>query len=327
MMGSMKIRIVTGFILLLVAALVSLLLLSQKQKSTTEPSKEVFKSAYAVTHVPLPDTLSVAGESVPMDIWYVKESLERELLVNVYWQSNTLLMIKRASRWLPEIKQTFRQMGVPEDLAFLALVESALTGTTSPAGAEGHWQFLESTAKSYGLVINDEVDERYHLQKATRAAGLYLQAAYGRFGSWVLAAAAYNRGMEGLSKAISQQGENNFFKLWLNQETSRYIYRLLAIKLILEHPADYGFYLKHADLYPPIASDLIRIDTLINDLPAFAHSQGISFRTLKEYNPWLKKYSLNGSVRTYELAIPKGRKLSYPDDWGDKQEGYFNGNY
>jgi len=316
---------ITTLTLVLIFGCAAIIFWSQKPDVSEPTNDRAFKSSYAIMQVPLPKELSLAGQRIPIETWYVRESLERELLVNVYWQSNTLLMIKRASRWMPEIKQIFKGMGVPEELAYLSLVESALTGAVSPAGAEGYWQFLESTGRSYGLEINSEVDERYHLTKSSRAAAKYLLDAKAKFGDWLLAAAAYNRGMDGLSKAIDNQKEKGFFDLWLNAETTRYIYRLLAIKLIVENPAEYGFRLRAMDLYPPLDCDTVTVDTSISDLPSFAHQLGISFRTLKELNPWLQRYTLTVKSGSYQILIPKDGKITYPNSWFDEPNRHYIG--
>jgi len=188
---------------------------------------------YAIYPVELPEELDFAGEKVPLDYFDVKESLDMELLINVYWQSHTMLLIKRANRYFPEIKSILEKNGIPEDLVFIPVAESDLTNAVSPRQAVGFWQFVSATAREHGLEVNNEVDERYHIGKSTQAACRFLKESYQRYGSWTMAAASYNMGRAGLDEQIERQKINYYYDLLLNEETGRYIYRLLALKLIL----------------------------------------------------------------------------------------------
>jgi hypothetical protein len=261
---------------------------------------------------PIPKTLEFAGEKVPLERYDVREALDRELLVNVYWQSNILLYCKRACRYFPVIESILKAEGVPEDFKYLALIESGLTNAVSPAKAVGFWQFLKETGANYGLEITDEVDERYHLEKATHAACQYLKKSYSQYHSWVLAAAAYNMGDGGVKRNIEKQQTASYWDLLLNEETSRYIYRILAAKLILSNPQHYGVYLQAGDLYHPVQVNRIEIDTSVSNLVDFAISQGISYKQLKTVNPWLRSDKLTNKLgKKYTVLIPQKEYLIY----------------
>lgn len=273
---------------------------------TKEEKTETFASRYCLSSPPIPDTLRFAGENVPIDRYDVREALDRELLVNIYWQSNILLYCKRAYRFFPVIEPILKEEGVPDDFKYLALIESGLTNAISPAKATGFWQFMKETAIHHGLEINEEVDERYHLEKSTYAACQYLKKSYKQQGSWVLAAAAYNMGDGGVKQNITKQKTASYWDLLLNEETSRYVYRILAVKLILSNPQDYGINLQITDLYQPLQVRQITVDTSITNLVDFAISQGITYKQLKNVNPWLRSDKLtNRSGKKYTFILPK----------------------
>jgi len=260
----------------------------------------------------LPTHINFCGENVPDDTFYVSEQLDREILVNTYWHSNTLLIFKIAYRWLPIIEPILKENGIPDDFKYLAIIESNLKNVTSPAGAKGYWQLMEKTAKQYGLIVNKEVDERYNVEKATVAACKYLKDAHRKFGSWTLAAASYNMGIGGLNKRLTQQEVKSYYDLLLNEETARYVYRTLAIKMIFNNPSKYGFTLREKDLYPPLSYHTVEVDSSVTSWLAFAQEQNISYRLLKEFNPWLRSTKLtNSSRRTYQIKIPIRKYLSF----------------
>lgn len=252
-----------------------------------------------------PTNIDFAGEEAPLNISDVRERLDRELLINANLDATTLLIIKRANRAFPIIEPILAKYQVPDDFKYLAVIESGLVNAVSPAGARGVWQFMPATAKEKGMEVNDMVDERYHLEKSTEAACKYLVEAKAKFGSWTLAAASYNGGMTGVNKQIEMQQVSNYYDLLLNDETSRYVFRILALKEIMKDPAKYGFAIDLNQLYVNLPSKIITVDTSITDLAAFAKTQGINYKILKIHNPWLRdKKLLNPSKKKYELQIP-----------------------
>jgi hypothetical protein len=254
----------------------------------------------------VPTVLSFAGEPVPVNDVDVRERLDRELLVNTYWHSNMLLSFKRANRFFPVMEPILQQQGVPDDFKYLALIESGLANVLSPAGAAGFWQILKTTGSEYGLEIGKDVDERYHVEKATVAACAYLKAAKEKFGSWTAAAASYNMGMGGLNKQMARQGATNYYDLLLNSETSRYVFRIIAVKEIYENPAKYGFKFTKNDLYHPVPSKTVEIAAPIEDLAELAGTYGVTYKALKIHNPWLRDKHLKSHDKdTYVLEIPE----------------------
>ncbi len=256
--------------------------------------------------VKLDKPFSFAGEALPMDNFDVRERLDREIIINSYRHSSTILNMKMAHRYFPIIEPILAAEGVPDDFKYLAMAESDLRNVTSPAGAKGYWQFMEAMAEHYGLEVNREVDERYHIEKATHAACAYIKDAYDRFGSWTMAAAAYNRGGTGLNRELERQGTESFYDMNLNEETSRYIFRIVALKEIVSHPESYGFQIDEDSKYPPLLDfSILTIDTTINDLGEFARDRGTTYRMLKVYNPWMIASRLpNSSRKRYQIKIP-----------------------
>ncbi|MHB8580078.1 MAG: lytic transglycosylase domain-containing protein [Ignavibacteriaceae bacterium] len=258
-----------------------------------------------ITSPEIPSELNFAGEKVPLNNFEVKERIDRELIVNTYWFSSTILGMKRANRWFPVIVPILKKYKVPEDFKYLPLIESNLSNTTSYAGAVGFWQFTEEPAKKYGLEINDEVDERYNVEKSTEAACKYLLDAYSELNSWTLAAASYNMGLNGINKLILKEKADNYYNLLLSEETSRYVARILAMKIIFSDPHKYGYYLEPGDFYPPLKTTDVTIDSSIDNWADYAISHGINYKTLKYYNPWLRDISLkNKNNETYILKMP-----------------------
>ena len=248
-----------------------------------------------------------AGELLPMENFDVRERLDRELMVNSYWHSSTILNIKSSARFFPLFEKTLKEYGIPEDFKYIAVAESSLRNATSPAGAKGIWQFMESVGASFGLEINREVDERFHVEKATQAACKHILGLKERFGSWTLAAAAYNVGPTKLAREKEEQRADTYYDLNLNQETSRYIFRLVAIKEILNNPKTYGFYLDEEDYYQPLDDyAVVETDETIANLGDFAKKYGTTYRMLKVYNPWLRTGKLtNSRKKMYEIRLPK----------------------
>ncbi len=260
---------------------------------------------YTIKALKMPKGLTFAGEEVPTDRFDIKERMDRELLVNTYWQSNGLLLIKRAHKYFPIIEPLLKKYGIPDDFKYLAVAESGLQNNSSPAGASGFWHFLRSSAKEYGLEVNRNVDERYNLELATKVAADYLKKSKERFGSWTLAAAAYNAGNARISRSLKTQQVNSYYDLLLNSETSRYVFRIVALKEILSQPKQYGFEFDKEDLYVLPKTRTVKVDTVITNIASFAKQFNTNYKELKLYNPWLRENKLNNRTRKlYHIQIP-----------------------
>jgi hypothetical protein len=278
---------------------------STRYKSDEEPVTKSISNMPRITAPKLPSSYTLFGEKVPIDVFDIKDRLDRELVVNTYMQGSTVQIIKQMKRWFPLIEQRLKENGVPDDFKYLAVAESALMPAKSGVGASGFWQFMKGTGPSYGLEINEYVDERYHVLKSTDAACGYLKDAYAKFNNWTAAAASYNCGMGGYNGASTSQGTYNFYNLWLPDETMRYIYRIMALKYILENPERSGFYLDGSDTYKPYKTKTINVNTSINSLVQFALENGTNYKSIKVLNPWLRDKSLpNKSGKNYQILIP-----------------------
>jgi hypothetical protein len=272
-----------------------------KVKSTTEET-----NGYNVYALDVPTDLNFAGEQLPLDNPDIYERMDRELLVNTYWQSNGLLMFKRAQKYFPIIEPILKENGIPEDFKYLAVIESGLTNAVSPAGARGFWQIMKTTGRENGLEINSNVDERYHLEKATKVACKYLKEAKAKFGDWTLAAASYNAGKAGIGRRLEEQNVSDYYDLLLGEETGRYMFRIVALKEILNNAEKYGFNFKEKHLYEFVPTTKVKIDTAVTDFTRFAEKFGINYKILKIHNPWLREPHLNNKSRKlYQIAIPK----------------------
>lgn len=279
---------------------------SAKMTEEDDLYRRSFLANNKIFSIPIPKNLSFANEKLPTYDFTVLESMERELLVNTYFHSQTILMHKRANRWLGFIAGILKKNGVPDDFKYIALIESNFTNTVSPKGAAGFWQFLNGAGKQYGLEINDEIDERYHVEKSTEAACKYFKEAFRIFNNWTLAAASYNIGIDGLKNQLEKQKANSYYDLYLNEETARYIFRILAVKEVISNPKDYGYQLRKKDLYPTIPTLKIPVDSSITDLAGFAAMNNTNYKILKYFNPWLKNSSLSNKDRkTYQIELPK----------------------
>lgn len=276
---------------------------SNSQDSIRHDSAFFRNPAY---QIPLPDSLTFSGEKVPLSYFDVRESLDRELQLNTYWHSQTLLVLKRASRFFPVIEPILKEKGLPDDFKYLAVAESALAQEISPSKAVGFWQILEKTGKELGLEINKDVDERYNIEKSTKAACDFLQKSYNKFGNWTMAAASYNFGANGIDRQIDRQEDGSYYNLVLGDETGRYLYRILAFKVIFENPKKYGFILNKSDLYPPLKYYDVVIDTPITNIAKFAEHYSTNYKMLKNFNPWLRNNFLpNISKKKYTIHIPE----------------------
>ena len=252
-----------------------------------------------------PAQIDFAGERVPLQIADVQERLDRELLVNKHLNASTLLILKRAQRAFAIIEPILKKNGIPDDFKYVAVIESGLVNVVSPAGAKGIWQFMPDTAKEIGLEVNENIDERYHLEKATEAACAYFLKAKEKFCNWTLVAASYNAGGTGIKKQLDIQKVSNYYDLLLNDETSRYVFRILALKQIMEHPEQYGFPITEEEQYKIVATKKITIDSSVTDLASLAIQQGINYKILKIHNPWLRTTKMvNPTNKKYQLEIP-----------------------
>lgn len=296
--------------------LINAVAVSQQENNIFEPSSFATEAlhekennqpnGYNVYALDLPKELDFAGERVPLEIPDVYERLDREFLVNTYWQSNGLLLIKRSNKYFPIIEPILKRNGVPDDFKYLALIESGLLDVVSPSGASGFWQFMKAAAIEHGLEVNNNVDERYHLEKATQAACDYLKKAKQSTGSWTMAAAAYNAGIAGMNNQATAQQTSNYYDLWLNTETSRYVFRILAVKEIMKNPKKYGFNFEKRHLYNEVPTFNVKIETSIENLADFAKQHNITYKELKIHNSWLRDRKLeNKSGKTYYIKIPK----------------------
>ena len=301
----MKSNLSSMNVFVVILALAYLFISFTNSKLDDKTYKNEFINKYAVFSIIKPKNVDFAGEKVDVnsnDLW---QRFDKELLKNTYWQSNTLLYIKRANKYFPVIEPILKKNNIPEDFKYLAVIESGLENVTSPSGAKGFWQFLKSTAKEYDLEVNYAVDERYNLEKSTQAACDYLNDAFEKFNSWTLAAAAFNMGMNGLQKALDNQKVKNYYDLHLNSETSRYVFRILAVKEILQNPQKYGFVIRKKDMYLAEKYYVVEIDSTVNNLYEFCENYSISYQQLKNYNPWLLISKLpDESRKKYFLKIP-----------------------
>lgn len=255
--------------------------------------------------VEYPSDMDFCGEKVPTDQADVKERLDREMLVNINLNASTAILIKRANKVFPIIEPILAKYNVPDDFKYLAVIESGLINAISPSGAKGVWQFMPGTAKESNLEVTEQVDERYHIEKSTQAACEYLIKAKNKFGNWTVAAASYNGGMTGLQNHINFQQTSDYYNLWLTEETSRYVFRILALKEIMKNPEKYGYLIPKEALYPKISTKKIMVDSTITNLSTFAIRQGINYKILKTHNQWLRDKKLdNPTKKVYEIEIP-----------------------
>jgi hypothetical protein len=287
-------------------SLSGLLIFAVQDAPSDENLEKKIINDYNVYALNVPDKLDFAGEEVPLQDPDILERMDRELLVNTYWQSNGLLMFKRANKYFPVIEPILAKNGIPDDFKYLAVIESGLTNAVSPANAKGFWQIMRTTGRENGLEINHNVDERYHLEKSTEVACKYLLEAKEKFGTWTLAAAAYNAGMSGISRRLDKQSSQTYYDLLLGEETGRYVFRIVALKEILNNPARYGFNFRTKDLYKAIPTYKVSVDTAVTDFVAFSEKFGINYKILKLHNPWLREPHLNNKSRKqYWIEIPE----------------------
>ncbi|MDA3861107.1 MAG: lytic transglycosylase domain-containing protein [Melioribacteraceae bacterium] len=272
----------------------------------SQNSNKPFPHNYKVISPFVPEQMDFCGEPVPLENIDVRERLEREFIVQTYYHSASVLYLKRINRWFPMIERILKEKNVPDDLKYLALAESGLDDVISPAGATGFWQFMKDAGRKHGLIINKEVDERYNIEKSTYAACNYLLGAKEKFGNWTLAAASYNMGRAGVLNQLKRQKTTNYYNLVLNEETNRYIPRIIAFKYVMENPNYYGFDIKEDQLYQPYSTYKVKLDTSVAHLADYAKLRGLNYKTLKLFNPWLRdNYLTNKSGKRYFVTLPK----------------------
>ena len=297
-----------GFALFIIIS--SAVFLSFYNSNNTEENK--FPQNYRIITPPVPNKLTFCGEEVPLWNIDVRERLEREIIVATYWHSAMLLYLKRANRYFPVIKPILRKNGIPEDMIYLCAAESGLENVSSPAGAKGFWQFMKSAAKKYGLEVNGAIDERYNLKKATAAACKYLADSHKEYGTWTLAAASYNLGKNGVTNQLERQKEDNYYTLILNPETSRYVFRILALKVVMNNPKLYGFDIDESELYPRYETFEVKIHSEIKHAADFAKQYGLNYRILKLFNPWMREnYLPNKKNKEYVITLPTKKTLAW----------------
>ena len=287
-------------------SLCALFVYAIQEAPTDENFEKKLINDYNVYALQIPENLDFAGEAMPLKSPDIYERMDKELLVNTYWQSNGLLMFKRAKKYFPIIEPILKKHGIPDDFKYLAVIESGLTNAVSPAGARGVWQIMPATAKENGLEVNENVDERYHIAKSTEVACKYLLKSKEELGSWTLAAAAYNAGNSGISKYLKEQNVSNYYDLLLGEETGRYVFRIVALKEIMTNPAKYGFNFREKDLYDNVPTYNVQINTEVTDFTKFAEKYGINYKILKIHNPWLREPKLNNKTgKSYAIEIPE----------------------
>ncbi|MDT0540067.1 MULTISPECIES: lytic transglycosylase domain-containing protein [Croceitalea] len=279
--------------------------LKSELSEKTEQVDNMVKEGYRISAIDIPKDLNFAGEKVPFDDPEVMERVDREFLVNTYWQSNALLLMKRANKYFPIIEPILAKNNIPDDFKYLAVAESGLQNVVSPAGATGFWQIMRATGKEYGLEVNSNVDERYHVEKSTQVACEYLNKWKDRFGSWTLTAAAYNAGPGGIRKYMGIQKVDDYYDLLLGEETGRYLFRIMAIKEIIANPDKYGFDVENDDFYNAVPTFSVEVDEPVTDWADFANEYEINYKILKRHNPWLREPHLNNaSKKKYTIEIP-----------------------
>jgi membrane-bound lytic murein transglycosylase D len=305
-MKNSRIIVITSLICTTITLVLLTIFSFSDKKGDPKEYDRVRSEDYRIYSIPLPDKLDFAGEEVPLHQYDVKERMDREFLVNTYWHSNAFLWMKRSNRWFPVIEPILKANGIPDDFKYLCMVESSLIHDKSPRGAVGFWQFMEETARQYGLEVNDEVDERYHVEKSTAAACQYFKQAYNKFGSWAMAAASYNMGMGGLEDQVSRQRQSGYWDLILNEETARYVCRIIAAKTIINKADTYGFVIRPEDLYAPLEYQEVTVNHSIDDFASFASGYNMTYKEFKLLNPWLRQaYLRNKQGKSYTFKVKK----------------------
>jgi membrane-bound lytic murein transglycosylase D len=291
----------------LAGIIIVLLFVNQSFKESADPTdiKVLQDSIFSNKSFKLPGNVTFAGERMPLENFDTRESLEREILTSAYRHSSTILIIKRANRYLPVIEKILRKNDIPDDFKYLAAAESEYSNMVSPAGATGFWQIMQATGIEQGMEINSVVDERYDVEKSTQFACDYFRKSYEKYGNWTLAAASYNGGRSAIDEQIEIQKQNNYYDLLLSEETARYIFRAVAYKLVISDPGNYGFMIEKDELYPQLKYHEVKVDTAITSFARFAEEFGTNYKILKFLNPWLRKpYLTPNPNKVYLIKIP-----------------------
>ena len=301
--------------LVLIGTIIIILSIAQGFKGfNNSPEKEIpsIDTIYSIRSFKLPDNVIFAGDKMPLDNFDTRESLEREILISAYRHSSTILIIKRANRYLPMIEKILRKNNIPDDFKYLVAAESEYSNMISPVGATGFWQIMPETGREEGMEINTVVDERYDVEKSTQFACEYFQKSYEKYGDWTLAAASYNGGRSGINEQIEIQQQNNYYDLLLSEETARYIFRAVAYKLVITDPERYGFNIGKDDLYPELNYFEVKVDSAITNFSDFAEKFGTNYKMLKFLNPWLRKpYMTPKPNKKYLIKIPAEGMRNY----------------
>lgn len=300
-------RVITVFVLLTSVIIIFSIAMGFKEFSNTPVMKSLADTVIINRPFKLPADVTFAGEKMPLDNFDTRESLERELLTNAYRHSSTILIIKRANRYLPVIEKILKENDIPDDFKYLVAAESEYSNMISPAGATGFWQIMPETGKEEGMEINNEVDERYNIEKSTQFACDYFKKSYEKYGNWTLAAASYDGGRAAIDEQIAIQHQNNYYDLLLSDETARYIFRAVGYKLIITNPENFGFRIGKSDLYPELDYYEVKVDTAVTNFSDFAEQFGTNYKMLKLLNPWLRKPYLTAKQnKVYLIKIPEG---------------------
>lgn len=301
-------RKTTLTVFVLLSSTIIILSIAQGFKGFTGSKESIhtsFDTVYSSQTFKLPENVTFAGEKMPLDNFDTRESLERELLISAYRHSSTILIIKRANRYLPMIEKILKKNNIPDDFKYLAAAESEYSNMISPVGATGFWQIMPETGREEGMEINTVIDERYDVEKSTQFACEYFLKSYEKYGNWTLTAASYNGGRAGVDEQIEIQKQNNYYDLLLSEETARYIFRAVAYKLVITDPSNYGFNIGKEDLYPEMKYYEVKVDTSVSDFSVFAEKFGTNYKLLKLLNPWLRKpYLTPKPNKEYLIKIP-----------------------
>jgi membrane-bound lytic murein transglycosylase D len=275
----------------------------QNSESISEPAKQ--SSLNGHFRMPqLPKEMEFAGEKIDLSDIDIRERLDKELHAIVFYHNLIIIYFKRANRFMPEIERLLKENNIPDDFKYLALIESGYDNVESRSGAHGFWQFMPETAKEFGLTVNSSIDERQDVRKSTPAACKYLQKAKDTLGSWIEAAASYNRGMNGVRSDQKWQHVDSYFDAYMNNETARYVFRMMAAKLIFENPNSYGYNLNDIELYPIIDTKTERVSGEIRDVARWAKDKGINYKILIKLNPWILTNSLKSRLEGYAIVLP-----------------------